>query len=771
MVWDDTKIANDDFLSDDWNSMVTDQKGRSRVYDGVVSPIGVVTPEAVGDLYINTAVSAAYVATGTTDADWELIDSGSISWGAITGTLSDQVDLRNALDAKVDENSAIVAGTKTKLTYDTKGLITVGEDATTADIADSTDLRYVTDAELVVIQATSNTNTGDQTSMSGISDTKTNFNTSLSDGTFLFTGDLTQYTDEMAQDAVGGMVDTTLTYIDATPELKVTNPVTPIDEGFTITAGTTPHTLTVPLDASVSGTNTGDDAVNTNYSSLVTNATHSGDATGDGALTLATVNANVGSFSAADITVNAKGLITAAANGSTGGITWATEVNSDIHVDTDDTYGIGINTKRHNYIYSHNFVVDTSIIHNNDLDTRIDFNTNEIELVAGANNALVASTTGVDVAGDITLTGTVDGIDIATDVAANTSKVTNATHTGEVTGSGALTVDKTAVSNQSLVTAVGSDYVIIGDTSDTGNLKKALISDFASAGGDMASSTYDPASIAEQLVGLTTAQTLTNKTLTSPVISSISNTGVLTLPTTTGTVALTSDITGTNSGINTGDNATNTQYSSLVSNANHTGDATGATELTLATVNANVGSFTNANLTVNAKGLITAAADGSGASSPLTTKGDIYTYSTTNARLGVGTDDYVLTADSTAATGLKWAASGGGSGGITWSEVTSGAQTASIDNGYIANYGTLVTVTLPTTAALGSVVRVSGKGAGGWKIAQNASEQIIFGNQSTTVGVTGSLSSVNDYDAVELLCITADTTWVVISSIGNITVT
>lgn len=104
-------------------------------------------------------------------------------------------------------------------------------------------------------------------------------------------------------------------------------------------------------------------------------------------------------------------------------------------------------------------------------------------------------------------------------VTANTAKVTNATHTGQVTGSGALTVDKTAISDQTTVTAVGTDYVLIADTSDSGNLKKALISDFASAGGDMAASTYDPATIAEQLVGLTATQTLTNKTLTSPTIN------------------------------------------------------------------------------------------------------------------------------------------------------------------------------------------------------------------------------------------------------------
>lgn len=44
------------------------------------------------------------------------------------------------------------------------------------------------------------------------------------------------------------------------------------------------------------------------------------------------------------------------------------------------------------------------------------------------------------------------------------------------------------------------------------------------------------------IVGINDAQTLTNKTLTAPIISTISNTGTLTLPTTTGTLALVSQI-------------------------------------------------------------------------------------------------------------------------------------------------------------------------------------------------------------------------------------
>jgi hypothetical protein len=87
--------------------------------------------------------------------------SSAVAWGGVTGTLSNQTDLQTALDGKVDENTAITGATKTKVTYDQKGLVTAGADATTADIADSTNRRYVTDAQLVVVGNTSGTNTGD----------------------------------------------------------------------------------------------------------------------------------------------------------------------------------------------------------------------------------------------------------------------------------------------------------------------------------------------------------------------------------------------------------------------------------------------------------------------------------------------------------------------------------------------------------------------------------------------------------------------------------
>jgi hypothetical protein len=111
------------------------------------------------------------------------IAGGGGTWGSITGTLSNQTDLQTALDGKVDENSAITGATKTKITYDAKGLVTAGADATTADIASSTDKRYVTDAQLVVVGNTSGTNTGDNATNSQYSGLATSKQDTLVSGT------------------------------------------------------------------------------------------------------------------------------------------------------------------------------------------------------------------------------------------------------------------------------------------------------------------------------------------------------------------------------------------------------------------------------------------------------------------------------------------------------------------------------------------------------------------------------------------------------------
>ena len=67
----------------------------------------------------------------------------------------------------------------------------------------------------------------------------------------------------------------------------------------------------------------------------------------------------------------------------------------------------------------------------------------------------------------------------------------------------------------------------------------------------------------------------------------------------------------------------------------------------------------------------------SGAVSPLTTKGDLYTRtSTADARLAVGANGTTLVADSAEATGLKWAAaaSGGGMTLLSTTSLTSGSS-------------------------------------------------------------------------------------------------
>ncbi len=64
---------------------------------------------------------------------------------------------------------------------------------------------------------------------------------------------------------------------------------------------------------------------------------------------------------------------------------------------------------------------------------------------------------------------------------------------------------------------------------------------------------------------------------------------------------------------------------------------------------------------------------------PLTTKGDLFTFDTADARLGVGTNGQTLVADSSTSTGLKWATPSGGGKvlQVVYAAIDSGTTTSS----------------------------------------------------------------------------------------------
>jgi|GEM_PF-1410568 len=128
--------------------------------DGTLSVSGTGTVTQVSSATTNQLT----ILNGTSTPALSIV-TGTVTSGGTALATGDQINtfVTNKLGAKIDANSPITGATKTKITYDSNGLVTAGTDATTADIAESTDRKYVTDAQLTTLTNTSGNNTGDVT--------------------------------------------------------------------------------------------------------------------------------------------------------------------------------------------------------------------------------------------------------------------------------------------------------------------------------------------------------------------------------------------------------------------------------------------------------------------------------------------------------------------------------------------------------------------------------------------------------------------------------
>ena len=144
----------------------------------------------------------------------------------------------------------------------------------------------------------------------------------------------------------------------------------------------------------------------------------------------------------------------------------------------------------------------------------------------------VDANAGLDVTGNITVSGTVDGIDIATDVAANTAKVTNATHTGEVTGATALTIADNVVdeANLKVSNSPTNGYFLSAQSGNTGGLTWAAVDLTALSASNLTSGTIPdarfPATLPAASAANLTSIPAANLTGALPAISGANLTGV-----------------------------------------------------------------------------------------------------------------------------------------------------------------------------------------------------------------------------------------------------
>jgi hypothetical protein len=153
--------------------------------------------------------------------------------------------------------------------------------------------------------------------------------------------------------------------------------------------------------------------------------------------------------------------------------------------------------------------------------------------LSSSDSSLITINDGLSVTGALNVTGTITGTvsgNITGDITGNADTATSLETARSIAGqsfdgTGDITIASTDLSDTASIVLLTSSQTLTNKT-----LTTPVISSISNTG------TITLPTSTTTLVGTDTTDTLTNKTLTTPIISSISNTGTITLPTSTDTL-------------------------------------------------------------------------------------------------------------------------------------------------------------------------------------------------------------------------------------------